>query len=156
MYSFLSSLRVTAHTRSHAYASTTWMNDLSIITCTRTNTNSPPGLVSATYEQLLWMSTTTLSSWNRREYMWVTEVSCVAKFIGPDEPDHFVTSQEFWYRGLAWCKTAVTPLLMHWSYCSLARSHQCIVKISNQNEFWFMKCVCVWPCCCTYSIDFVI
>ena len=25
---------------------------------------------------------------------------------------------------MAWCKTAVTPLLMHWSYCSLALSHQ--------------------------------
>ena len=25
---------------------------------------------------------------------------------------------------MAWCKTAVTPLLMHWSYCSLALSHR--------------------------------
>ena len=24
---------------------------------------------------------------------------------------------------MSWCKTAVTPLLMHWSYCSLALSH---------------------------------
>ena len=27
---------------------------------------------------------------------------------------------------MAWCKTAVTPVLMHWSYCSLALSHQCV------------------------------
>ena len=27
----------------------------------------------------------------------------------------------------AWCKTAVTLLLMHWSYCSLALSHQYVV-----------------------------
>ena len=25
---------------------------------------------------------------------------------------------------MAWCKTAVTPLLTHWSYCSLALSHR--------------------------------
>ena len=29
---------------------------------------------------------------------------------------------------LAQCKTAVSPLLMHWRYCSLALSHQCSVK----------------------------
>ena len=31
------------------------------------------------------------------------------------------------------CKTAVTPLLMHWSYCSLALSHQCYVISSYWN-----------------------
>ena len=30
---------------------------------------------------------------------------------------------------MAWCKTAVTPLLMHWSYCSLALSHRCMVEM---------------------------
>ena len=25
---------------------------------------------------------------------------------------------------MAYCKTAVTPLLMHWSHCSLALNHQ--------------------------------
>ena len=30
---------------------------------------------------------------------------------------------------MALCKT-VTPLLMHWSYCSLALSHQCILYIT--------------------------
>ena len=28
---------------------------------------------------------------------------------------------------MAWCKTAVTPLLTHWSYCSLAPSHRCVI-----------------------------
>ena len=30
---------------------------------------------------------------------------------------------------MVWCKTTVTPLLMHWSYCSLALSHWYITKI---------------------------
>ena len=29
---------------------------------------------------------------------------------------------------MAWCKTAVTPLLTHWSYCSLAPSHRYIIQ----------------------------
>ena len=29
---------------------------------------------------------------------------------------------------MAQCKTAVTPLLMHWSYCSLALSHLCVLQ----------------------------
>ena len=28
---------------------------------------------------------------------------------------------------MAWCKTAVTPLLTHWSYCNLALSHRFVV-----------------------------
>ena len=27
-------------------------------------------------------------------------------------------------KSMVWCKTAVTPLLTHWSYCSLALSHR--------------------------------
>ena len=32
---------------------------------------------------------------------------------------------------MAWCKTAVTPLLMHWSYCSLAQSLWYITPSNN-------------------------
>ena len=35
--------------------------------------------------------------------------------------------QMFHVRSMAKCKTAVTPLLTHWSYCSLALSHRDIV-----------------------------
>ena len=45
------------------------------------------------------------------------------------------------------CKTAVTPLLMHWSYCSFAVSHWDVVCISNltfsggcrNHDFYQMK-----------------
>ena len=30
------------------------------------------------------------------------------------------------HKSMAKCKTAVTPLLMHWSYCSRSVSHQCM------------------------------
>ena len=35
---------------------------------------------------------------------------------------------EIWNISMAWCKTAVTPLLTHWSYCSLARSHRYVYR----------------------------
>ena len=41
------------------------------------------------------------------------------------------------FKSMAQCKTAVTPLLTHWSYCSLALSHRrTVVKLKNE-------CFCV-------------
>ena len=51
-------------------------------------------------------------------------------------------------------KTAVTPLLMHWSYCSLMLSHGNVLQLHR-----FMLALCVWygptpdhcrqkVCCC--------
>ena len=39
---------------------------------------------------------------------------------------------------MPWCKTAVTPLLTHWSYCSLALSHRCVVAYST-HLIWCRK-----------------
>ena len=39
---------------------------------------------------------------------------------------------------MAQCKTAATPLLMHWSYCSLALSHQHTLVKSKQNYMYLM------------------
>ena len=41
-------------------------------------------------------------------------------------------------KSMALCKTTVTPLLMHWSYCSLALSQQ---DESNLSLYW-----CFLPC----------
>ena len=37
---------------------------------------------------------------------------------------------------MAWCKSAVTPLLTHWSYCSLQLSHWYDTLIRNKPSFW--------------------
>ena len=37
---------------------------------------------------------------------------------------HRVT-ESLWIMSIASCKTAESPLLTHWRYCSLARSHRC-------------------------------
>ena len=36
-----------------------------------------------------------------------------------------------WHISMAQSKTAVTPLLMHWSYCSLALSHPYIFSVNS-------------------------
>ena len=36
------------------------------------------------------------------------------------------------------CKTAVTPLLTHWSYCSLALSHR-YSHVPRSNSMWMLK-----------------
>ena len=42
---------------------------------------------------------------------------------------------------MAWCKTTVTPLQTHWSYCSFAQSHRYMVHTSrtehNRRHFTF-------------------
>ena len=40
------------------------------------------------------------------------------------------------YVSMAWCKTAVTPLLMRWSYCSLALSHRYVNIWSHFVKEW--------------------
>ena len=41
------------------------------------------------------------------------------------------------HNSMVWCKTAVTPLLTHWSYCSLALNHQIIAKkILKRFQLW--------------------
>ena len=47
---------------------------------------------------------------------------------------------------MAWCKTAVTPLLTHWSYCSLALSHRYVECTAYQSS------TCIHP---IYSVDLV-
>ena len=39
------------------------------------------------------------------------------------------------YISMALCKTAVTPLLMHWSYCSLALSHRFHIQTVSNVKF---------------------
>ena len=47
---------------------------------------------------------------------------------------------------MAWCKTAVTPLLMHWSYCSLALSHQyeifteAVLQTKHTGDVYKLRC----------------
>ena len=50
---------------------------------------------------------------------------------------------------MALCKTAVTPLLLHWSYCSLALSHRymhiCIWDEQNIHEMFTLHAyMCLW------------
>ena len=42
-----------------------------------------------------------------------------------------------WYDSNAWCKTAVTPLLAHWSYCSITLSHRIAPLAVKQSDEWF-------------------
>ena len=54
---------------------------------------------------------------------------------------------------LAECKTAISPLLMHWRYCSLALNHQYDLSGSNTlaisagvhaAAFWECAWLCIW------------
>ena len=75
----------------------------------------------------------------------------VSLFRGSFSSDlSFFLSWPFWNENdikpilMAQCKTAVTPLLMHWSYCSLALSHQSDLfkdenlRIMNHMELHFI------------------
>ena len=44
---------------------------------------------------------------------------------------------ELWSISIALCKTAVTTLLTHWSYCSPALSHRYLISgYQNNGRFW--------------------
>ena len=78
---------------------------------------------------------------------------------------------------LSWCKTAVTPLLTHWSYCSLALTHRsnvaCCISITKgrtQVRFWthrrqplhlpHSKLLSIWTCrkniCKIFKVHFIV
>ena len=56
---------------------------------------------------------------------------------------------------MAWCKTAVSPVLMHWIYCSLALSHQCGLvqdcSISSANALDILQS-CTKPSMCNFEV----
>ena len=53
---------------------------------------------------------------------------------------------------MTWCKTTVTPLLMHWSYCSLALSHWLLylgqLLVVNSCRFVSLNVFNAWSQCC--------
>ena len=86
----------------------------------------------------------------------VHTISCQAisrlhKETGLVQQQQFTTNQIpiiKWIISMAWCKTAVTPLLTHWSYCRLALSHWCI--LTHCSDWMFATLCCV--ACITHSI----
>ena len=67
---------------------------------------------------------------NRRVLYWLLTRSLVVRWLAiPASRCVFQSvnrplSATSHMKSMAWCKTPVTPLLTHWSYCSIARRHQ--------------------------------
>ena len=57
-------------------------------------------------------------------------------------------------RSMAQCKTAVTPLLTHWSYCKLALNHQDnLYLVAHKNYLTSMYCINI-PNCTVFILLF--
>ena len=55
--------------------------------------------------------------------------------------------KQFIIISMAWCRTAITPLLTHWSYCSLALTQRCTGS-------WLSGVAVACQRCCTSDWDF--
>ena len=62
----------------------------------------------------------------------------------------FLSFLKYTYKPMAWCKTAVTPLLTPWSYCSLALSHQ---NFSFNKMHLKMLSAKWWPFCSGLAVS---
>ena len=56
-------------------------------------------------------------------------------------------------KSMAQCKTAVTPLLMHWSYCSLALSHRNVQHAATTWSHYLNQWLLVIKCLFWHSPD---